>query len=124
MDVLLGIECLKKNRVQFNTLTLVNADNVTCGRTVYRYLCDNGSFFQQYIPCVDFDGSGKPSPYSITGNQWGEFLCEIFDADCFYDFSPLNSSSVYCTVSEQLVDEAGVLCCDVPSGDVPSHFIY
>ncbi len=78
-DVLKGIGCLKGNNVEFNILVLVNADNVTHGREVYRYLCDMGCFFHQYIPCVEFDESNKLFPYSITGKQWGEFLCEIFD---------------------------------------------
>lgn len=78
-DVLKGLECLKRNNVEFNILVVVNRDNVTCARTVYRYLRDMGCFFHQYIPCVEFDENNKLLPYSITGKQWGKFLCEIFD---------------------------------------------
>lgn len=109
LDVLRGIECLKKNRVQFNTLTLVNADNVTCGRTVYRYLCNNEIFFHQYIPCVDFDGSGKSSPYSITGKQWGEFLCEIFDEWCINDTYRV-SIRLFDSILEYLVNGVSNVC--------------
>jgi uncharacterized protein len=78
-DVLKGIEALKRHDVDFNILILVNAANVGRGREVYRYLCDNGFLFHQYIPCVEFDGGGKPMPFTISGGQWGDFLCEVYD---------------------------------------------
>jgi len=78
-DVLRGIECLKRNRVEFNALILVSAANVGRAREVYNYICDQGIMFHQYIPCVEFDAAGKPMPYSIGGDEWGDFLCELYD---------------------------------------------
>jgi uncharacterized protein len=78
-DVVRGIEALKRNKVEFNILTLVNAANVTRGREVYRYLRDMGIFYHQYIPCVEFDDQGNKMPFAISGDQWGTFLCDIFD---------------------------------------------
>jgi len=78
-DVLRGIEHLKQNNVEFNILTLVTSANVKKGRDVYRFLCDMGFFYHQYIPCVEFDDKGSPMPFSINGEEWGDFLCEIFD---------------------------------------------
>jgi uncharacterized protein len=78
-DVLRGIVCLRRNDVEFNILTLVNSANVTKGREIYRYLSDMGFAFHQYIPCVEFDESGAPQPWSISGEEWGEFLCAVFD---------------------------------------------
>ncbi|MCM8899948.1 anaerobic sulfatase maturase [Caldicoprobacter algeriensis] len=77
--VLKGIECLRKNRVEFNILTLVNAKNAGQGREIYQYLKDMGCFYHQYIPCVEFDEKGNPMPYTVAGEEWGRFLCEIFD---------------------------------------------
>ncbi len=78
-DVMNSIECLKKHNVEFNILTLVSAANVGRVGDVYSYLVDNGLYFQQYIPCVELGKNGDLLPFSITGAQWGQFLCGIFD---------------------------------------------
>ncbi|OGS22263.1 MAG: anaerobic sulfatase maturase [Elusimicrobia bacterium RIFOXYA2_FULL_39_19] len=78
-DALKGIECLKRNNVEFNILTLVTSANVTKAKEIYHYLCDNGFLFHQYIPCVEFDTQANLKPFAISGRQWGNFLCEIFD---------------------------------------------
>ena len=78
-DVIHGIECLNRHHVEFNILVLVNDRNVGRAREVYRYLCDRGFYWHQYIPCVEFDSHGRPMPFAITGPQWGDFLCELFD---------------------------------------------
>ncbi len=78
-DVLRGIECLRRAGVEFNALVLVSSANVHRARDVYRYLRGLGIAYHQYIPCVEFDRDGRPLPYTITGPQWGDFLCQIFD---------------------------------------------
>jgi uncharacterized protein len=77
--VMRGIDHLKKRNVEFNILTLVNNKNVKRPKEVYQYLKDNGFYYHQYIPCVEFNENGALRPYSITGDEWGAFLCEIFD---------------------------------------------
>ena len=77
--VLEGIKRLRRHRVEFNVLTLVNSANVNQGREVYQYLCDLGVQYHQYIPCVELDRNGQALPYTISGQQWGEFLCAVFD---------------------------------------------
>lgn len=77
--VMKGIEALRPHGVEFNILVLVSKANVHQAGRVYRYLVDQGFYFQQYIPCVEFDENGKPLPFSINGDEWGRFLCEIFD---------------------------------------------
>lgn len=78
-DVLKGIECLTRNGVEFNILVLVNKANVKRGKEVYNYLKDMGILFHQYIPCVEFGKNGELMPYAITGEEWGNFLSDIFD---------------------------------------------
>lgn len=78
-EVLRGIECLNRHQVEFNTLTLVTPANVGRAKENYRYFRDQGIYYHQYIPCVEFDEGGKPLPFAITGAQWGDFLCELFD---------------------------------------------
>lgn len=80
--VMSGIEILRRHRVEFNILILVSKANVLKAKTVYRYLADQGFYHHQYIPCVEFNHDGKPLPFSISGEEWGRFLCEIFD--CWY----------------------------------------
>ena len=79
-QVMRGLEILKRNDVEHNVLTLVSRANVGHGREVYRYLRDElGVLYHQYIPCVEFGPDGAPTPFSITGEEWGRFLLEIFD---------------------------------------------
>lgn len=77
--VLKGINALKRRQVEFNILVLVSQANVHRAQDVYRYLVDQGFNYHQYIPCVEFDEKGRPQPFSITGPEWGDFMCQIFD---------------------------------------------
>ena len=77
--VMRGLGTLKRNGVEFNVLTLVSRANVGKPELVYRYLCDQGVLYHQYVECVEFDGQGAPMPFAVSGPEWGEFLCRIYD---------------------------------------------
>ncbi|HOG51584.1 MAG TPA: anaerobic sulfatase maturase [Lentisphaeria bacterium] len=78
--VLRGLDVLRRHGVEFNILTLVNSATVREPLAVYRYLRDElGVAFHQYIECVEYDDAGKLMPYAVTAEQWGDFLCQIFD---------------------------------------------
>lgn len=77
--VMRGIERLRKHKVEFNILTLVNNKTVKKASEVYQYLKENDFYYHQYIPCVEFDKTGNLEPYSITGEEWGDFFCELFE---------------------------------------------
>ena len=94
--VVRGMEILKRNNVEFNTLTTVHRANADSPLEVYRFLRDNGSGFMQFIPIVeriahqttsdglrlispDFTGAAKVAPWSVEPRQFGRFLCTIFD---------------------------------------------
>jgi uncharacterized protein len=77
--VIRGIEILRRYNVEFNILILVNNVNVKKASEVYNYLKNKGFYFHQYIPCVEYDEFGNPQTFSINGEEWGTFLCEIFD---------------------------------------------
>ena len=77
--VLNGINILRKNNVEFNILTLVTNENVKKPEDLYRYFKENGFNFLQFIPCVEFDQNNHLLPYSISGEDWGNFLNKIFD---------------------------------------------
>jgi uncharacterized protein len=96
-----GLELLKKHGVEFNTLTVVNRANSLQPLKVYHFLKSIGSQFLQFIPLVeraaptemksagyDFAAPPLPSqpenvstvtPWSVEGEQYGIFLCAIFD---------------------------------------------
>lgn len=77
--VISGLNALKHNKVEYNILTLVNSSNVKKPLALYRYLKSQCTNYIQFTPCVEFDNNGKLLPYAITGEQWGKFLCTIFD---------------------------------------------
>lgn len=77
--VLRTIEILKKRNVDFNILTLISSVNVNRAKQIYHYLCELDLFYHQYLPCVEFDSNGTPFHYTITGSEFGNFLCGIFN---------------------------------------------
>ncbi len=94
--VMRGIETLRRNKVDFNTLTTVHRANADSPLEVYRFLRDNGSGYMQFIPIVeriaqqvteeglrlispDFSGAARVAPWSVEPRQFGKFLCTIFD---------------------------------------------
>ena len=99
--VMRGLEFLKKHRVDFNTLTVVNRANSQSPLEVYRFLKSIGSEFLQFIPLVEraaptemktagYDFAAPPlpgergspsvvTPWSVEAKQYGNFLCTIFD---------------------------------------------
>jgi uncharacterized protein len=94
--VIRGLGYLKKNGVEFNTLTVVNRKNSYRALDVYRFLKQIGSKYLQFIPVVEQvadrpDANGlvliKPysrqkaavSGWSVEPLQFGRFLTAIFD---------------------------------------------
>src|ERR1044072_1717750 len=77
--VMQGVEYLKKHKVDFNALCVVSQANVGKAAEVYRFFRSLGIDYVQFIPLSEFDGLGQPLPYTITAEQYGKFLCEIFD---------------------------------------------
>jgi len=38
-----------------------------------------GASFVQFIECVELDGHGRAAPYCVSPEEWGSFLCAVFD---------------------------------------------
>ncbi|MCK5000980.1 MAG: anaerobic sulfatase maturase [Anaerohalosphaera sp.] len=76
-----SIERCKKHGVQFNTLTLMNQDNVDHADEIWDFLVNEmGIRFLQFIQCVERDpNTGDIAEFSITAQQYGKFMCDIFD---------------------------------------------
>jgi len=78
-QVMRGIETMQKNKVEFNVLCVLSQANVNKPKEVYRFFRSLGIEYLQYIPLSEFDAEGNPLPFTITPEQYGRFLCEIFD---------------------------------------------
>lgn len=107
--VLKGIACLRRNRVEFNVLTLVNRSNVGQPEAIYDFLVDRDILFHQYIECVEFDAEGKLQPYAITGDEWGEFLVRLFNRWQMHDTRRV-SIRLFDTILARLVDGVSNTC--------------
>ncbi len=94
--VMRGLRFLKKHQVDFNVLTVVNRQNSQHPLRVYRFLKGIGARFMQFIPIVErIAETGNPhglvligprdsnpaavSDWSVDAQQYGVFLCTIFD---------------------------------------------
>ena len=77
--VLRGLETLRRHSVPVNAVTLVSNANVEHARRVFIHLLELGFSNMQFIPCVEFNEQGRSLPYSISAEQWGRFLLEVFE---------------------------------------------
>jgi len=107
--IMAGLNALRRQRVEFNTLTLVNRANVAHPETIYDYLCDLGILHHQYIECVEFDAEGRQQPFAISGSEWGDFVCRIFDRWYARDAFRV-SVRLFDTILAQLVDGISNTC--------------
>lgn len=94
--VMKGIEFLHRNKVEFNTLSVVNDYNAAYAAETYRFLKKIGSGFMQFLPVVeiideksDEEGLRLTAPglsdnpqvagWSVLPEEYGKFLITIFD---------------------------------------------
>ncbi|MBN9661547.1 MAG: anaerobic sulfatase maturase [Acidobacteria bacterium] len=78
-NVMRGVEVLQKEKVDFNVLCVVSQANVHKPREIYKFYRSLGIDYMQFIPLAEFDADGKPFPFTITPQEYGQFMCEIFD---------------------------------------------
>lgn len=93
-DVMRGLRLLAKHKVEWNAMTTVNHANVSQPLEFYRFFRDELECqFLQFTPVVErtlhhSDGTqlahagereGLVTPHSVEAEQWGNFLCTIFD---------------------------------------------
>ena len=77
--VMHGIDTLRKHKVEFNALCVLSQANVEKPRELYRFYKDIGIDNIQFIPLAEFHPDGSPMPFTVTPEQYGRFMCEIFD---------------------------------------------
>ncbi len=87
--VMRGVRLLQKHGVEFNVLTTVNRVNGDYPLDVYRFFRDEvGTDWMQFIPVVErinadgltlYQEGTTVSERSVLPDQFGRFLCNIFD---------------------------------------------
>ena len=78
-QVMKGVEILQKNKVEFNILCVLSQANVDKPKELHRFFKSIGVDNVQYIPLSEFNSDGGRMPFTITPEQYGRFLCEMFD---------------------------------------------
>lgn len=94
LKVMKGISLLKKHVVDWNAMAVVNDFNADYPLDFYHFFKDLGCQFIQFTPIVEritshADGrhlasmadevEGKLADFSVSPEQWGNFLCTLFD---------------------------------------------
>ena len=77
--VMQSVELLQREKVEFNILCVLSQANVHQPRQLYRFFRAAGIEHLQFIPLAEFTPGGAPLPFTITPEQYGRFLVELFD---------------------------------------------
>ncbi len=95
-NIMRGISYLQNHGVDFNTLSVVHKDNSYYPLEIYHFLKEIGSLFMQFIPVIermadmatmgafrlvapDYPGRTNVTQWSVEPEQYGNFLCELFN---------------------------------------------
>lgn len=121
--VMQGIKLLKKHGVEWNAMAVVNAYNVNHPLEFYRFFKENGCLFLQFTPIVErltrhedgrtlaslADKNEIPlSEASVTPEQWGYFLCAIFDEWVRKDVGKIFVEIFDCTLANWMGISPGI----------------
>lgn len=91
--VMQGIRLLNKHNVEWNALAVVNDFNADYPLEFYNFFKEIGCHYIQFTPIVErrierndglslapgMEEGGELVNFSVTPEQWGKFLCTIFD---------------------------------------------
>ncbi len=82
--VIKAIETCRRNKAEFNILSLLNDKNVEHPDELFDFFVNEQKIkYLQFVPCVEKDPStGRVAKFSISPEQFGDFFCRIFDRWC------------------------------------------
>ena len=121
--VMQGIKLLKKHGVEWNAMAVVNAYNANHPMEFYRFFKENGCQFLQFTPIVERltrheDGRTLASladkdeislsEASVAPEQWGYFLCAIFDEWVRKDVGKIFVEIFDCTLANWMGVSPGI----------------
>lgn len=147
--VMQGIRLLNKHGVEWNALAVVNDFNADYPLEFYNFFKDIGCHYIQFTPIVErivnrpdhltlapgMEEGGQLADFSVTPEQWGKFLCDIFDEWVRHDVGSYFIQTFDATLANWMGVQPGV--CSLAkecghagvmeyNGDVYScdHFVY
>jgi len=108
-----GIELLNKHHVEWNAMAVVNDFNADYPLDFYRFFRDNGCQYLQFAPIVErlfahADGRQLATmedqdiplaDFSVSPEQWGDFLIAIFDEWVRHDVGRVFVEIFDCTLA-------------------------
>ena len=121
--VMQGVKLLKKHGVEWNAMAVVNAYNANHPLEFYRFFKENGCQFLQFTPIVERltrheDGRTLASladkdeislsEASVAPEQWGYFLCAIFDEWIRKDVGKIFVEIFDCTLANWMGVSPGI----------------
>lgn len=88
--VMRGINLLKKHNVEWNAMAVVNDYNADYPEEFYDFFKSIGCRYLQFTPIVErlmpggrlasgADTGTEVTEFSVSPQQWGDFLCRVFD---------------------------------------------
>lgn len=77
--VMTAMETMQKEKVDFNILCVLSQSNVHKPREIYKWFRSQGIEYMQFIPLAEFHPDGTPMEFTVNGEEYGRFMCEIFD---------------------------------------------
>lgn len=120
--VMRGIELLKKHDVAFNCMAVVNEYNADYPLEFYHFFKKIGCQFLQFTPIVERlnpnnkmlqlaspkDRAAELAEFSVTPEQWGDFLCAIFDEWVRHDVGKMFVQIFDATLANWIGEQPGV----------------
>lgn len=77
--VMQGIELLNKYGVDWNAMAVVNDYNGDHPLEFYHFFKDIGCHYLQFTPVVERSPDGNVTSFSVNAQQWGNFICTLFN---------------------------------------------
>lgn len=118
-----GIELLNKHQVEWNAMAVVNDFNADYPLDFYRFFRDNGCQFLQFTPVVERFTQRNKRPalahigdeevlpladFSVSPEQWGQFLCTIFDEWVRHDVGQMFVEIFDCALANWVGQPPGI----------------
>lgn len=123
VKVMNGISLLKKHGVEWNAMAVVNDFNADYPMEFYHFFKDNGCKYLQFAPIVERiiahdDGrhlanvndskDARLADFSVSPEQWGNFLCTIFDEWVRHDVGDTFVEIFDCTLANWVGETPGI----------------
>ena len=77
--VMRGIRLLQQHHVEWNAMATVNHLNADQPIEFYHFFKNIGCQYLQFTPIVERESGGQVTDSSVTPEQWGRFLCGVYD---------------------------------------------